>query len=86
MADFRNCQLIMIAELRERIEYLQKQGKEYKEIRAFIVDNYGKEHWLVTDQRGRDEAIAAALMAYAMTKEQRKAVLELKELTGLIIP
>ena len=85
MHKFNNCQLIMIAELREDIIRLKEQGKEYKDIRFAIVEKYKDSHWLVTNQREREESIGAALISYAMTEEQQEAVSELKKLTGQIL-
>lgn len=83
--DFNNCQLIMIAELQTVIEPLKVQGKEYAEIREVVQEKTKDGHWLITDQRQRDECIAAALIAYGMNEEQRQAALEMKKLTGYII-
>lgn len=85
MEGFSNSQLVMITEVNLLIEQMKGEGKEYKEIRQACIDKYGRSHWLIIDQRQRDEAIAGALFAYAMDDEQREAVIELKKLTGYLL-
>lgn len=85
MEGFSNTQLIMITEIKPIIEQMRGEGKEYKEIRQTCMDRYKESHWLITDQRQRDEAIAGALFAHAMDDKQREATLELKKLTGYIM-
>lgn len=85
MEGFNNCQLIMITEIKPLITQLKEEGKEYKEIRQACLDKYKDSHWLVTEQRQRDEAIAGALFAHAMNDEQRESVLELKKATGYLL-
>lgn len=85
MEGFSNSQLVMIAEIKPIIEQMKKEGKGYKEIRQACLNEYKESHWLITDQRQRDEAIAGALFAYAMNDKQRKAALELREATGYLV-
>lgn len=85
MKGFSNTQLIMITEIKVVIEQMKEEGKGYKEIRQACLNKFRESHWLITNQKQRDEAIAGALFAYGMDEEQRKAVLKLKEVAGYLL-
>ncbi len=76
---------IMIAEIHPEIERMKEAGKTYPEIKEAIMQRYGESHWLVTDKVLREQAIAGALLVYAMDDEQREAVREIQNLTGIRI-
>lgn len=85
MEEFSNSQLVMITEIKAVIEQMKGEGKEYGEIRQHCLSKFKESHWLITDQRQRDEAIAGALFTYAMNNEQKEAVLKLKKETGFLL-
>lgn len=82
---FSNSQLVMITDVKILIDKMKEEGKDYAAIKKACLEKYKDSHWLITNQRQRDEAIAGALFAHAMDDEQRKAVVKLKELTGHIL-
>lgn len=77
-----NTQLILITELKGLIKKLQTEGKEYPEIRLACIES-ADNHWLVTNKFLKDQCIAVALTAYAMTDEQREAQKQLRDISGI---
>lgn len=81
-----NTQLVMITDIKHRIEALQKEGKDYPVLRQVILDEFLEpNYWCITNKREREMAVGAALLAYAMNDEQRDAVKNFKEETGMFI-
>jgi hypothetical protein len=79
-----NAQMIMITEMKPMIEKLKEEGKEYLKIKEAVLKKYKDGHWLITDNTRREEAIGAALFAYAMDDDMREKVKELQKVTGRI--
>jgi len=79
--ELTNLQMVMVTELRILIEGMKKEGAEYPAIREACIKK-GRDHYLVTDKKQQDDAIGAALYAFAMDDKQREATDMLSELIG----
>ncbi len=79
-----NTQLVMATEIKSFIERLKEEGKDYPQIRTACLEKYKDSYWCVTDATRREEAIGAALFAYAMDDEMREQVKKVQEFTGRI--
>lgn len=77
-------QLVMVQELKLLIAKLKSEGKDYPTIREACI-NDGKHHWLVKDEKLQNEAVGAALFAYAMDDDQREVTRLISEAAGQVV-
>ena len=79
--ELNGIQKVMVTELKFVIERMMAEGADFQAIREECIKK-GRKHWLVTDMKQQDDAIAAALYLYAMDEKGREAMNVFSELIG----
>ena len=70
--ELTNTQMVMVTELEILIKRMKEEGAEFQAIKEACIEK-GRGNWLVTDKKQQDDAIGAALYAFAMDDKQREA-------------
>ena len=78
-----NCQLILVDDLKRQIKKSLEEGKNKDLIRQECIE-LAKNHWLVTKQRDKDEAIGAALYLYLANDKEKELLRKASEIASEI--